>query len=134
MKSLQELLYKSYDEDLSDSEKLKLEQGLIEHEELMEEKLSLDKMRKRLAGFEANFDPGFADDVMNAIQNANKNQIDSLQLTFNIFKRVALSGVAAVIILLFTIYFTDGSLSLDAIFGLSDYAPAEVELAFFDFQ
>jgi hypothetical protein len=45
---------------------------------------------------------------------------------------VALSGVAAIFILLFSIYYTDGSLSLDALYGLYEYAPDEAAVSFFN--
>ncbi len=44
---------------------------------------------------------------------------------YNIFRWVALSGVAAIIILLFTVYITEGSFSADALIGLMEYTSDE---------
>ena len=127
MNRLQQLLYKSLDEPLYGKEKQQLEEVLHTSEALREEKESLLEMRKKVASFEPKFNTGFTDRVMEKIEQ-EEHLVQKQDIHFyKIFKRVVVTGVAAIILLLLTIYFTDGNLSYDSLTGLSGYSP-ETEL------
>ena len=129
MENLKKLLLRSFDDELSAAEKKALEKGLAESQELRDEKAAIETMRTTFGNFSPEFESGFADRVMQKLETTESKK--SIPL-YPIFKRVALSGVAAIIALLFSIYYTDGSLSLDAIYGLYEYAPDEAAVSFFN--
>lgn len=81
-----------------------------------------DNLSNILSGYNPTFRSGFAQRVLRKIES-EKN--DTGRVFYNIFRWVALSGVAAILLLLFTVYLTDGSFSADALFGLTEYTPDE---------
>ena len=127
MDKLQQLLYTSLDKSLNGKEKQQLEEALRSSEALRAEKESLLEIRKKMASFEPKFNAGFTDRVMEKIEQ-EEHLVQKQDIRFyKIFKRVILSGVAAIILLLLSIYFTDGNLSYDSLTGISGYSP-ETEL------
>lgn len=129
MENLKKLLLRSFDDELGRAEKESLEKGLQESRELREEKEAMEAMRTRLGNFSPEFDTGFSKRVMQKLEAEKSGFSPSV---YSIFKRVALSGAAAILLLLFSIYYTDGSLSLDALYGLYQYAPDEAAVSFFN--
>jgi len=82
-----------------------------------------DKLSSFLSDYNPTFTDGFANRVMDKIKN---NNITNENTEFyNIFKWVAISGVAAIILLLFSIYITEGAFTADALYGLANYTPDE---------
>lgn len=129
MEDLKKLLLRSYDDNLSPTEKEALEKELLESQDLKNEQIAIESMRKTLGNFTPEFEAGFSDRVMQQVENIDfKTSIP----IYSVFKRVALSGAAAIIALLISIYYTDGSLSLDALYGLYEYAPDEAAVSFFN--
>lgn len=86
---------------------------------------TMDKLSGILSNHSPKYSSGFADRVMKSIElkSIQKNKID-IEF-YNIFRWVALSGVAAIILLLFSVYITEGSFSADAFYGLIYYTPDE---------
>jgi hypothetical protein len=75
------------------------------------------------AGLAYGFSPGFRDKVLAKIESSGSALIRELELsrTWNrAFIRIALSGVAAIVILLISIYISEGSFSINSMLGLSD--------------
>jgi len=73
------------------------------------------------AGVSYSFGAGFQDKVLERIAstgNAIVREMESVRNLNNIFYRIALSGVAAIVILLISIFMMQGSLSVDAFLGL----------------
>ena len=74
-------------------------------------------------GVNYDFSERFLDRVMDRIYSAGSVAVRESEfirnLTF-VFYRIALSGVAAIILLLLSILLTQGSLSLDSFFGLGN--------------
>lgn len=71
-----------------------------------------------LNDFKPDFKSGFEKRVMDSIIKVKEN---SYSHAFNnAFKRIALSGAAAIIILMITIYMSDGNLSTDSLLGTGD--------------
>lgn len=129
MEDLKKLLLRSYDDELSTTEKEALEKGLLESRELRDEQAAIESLRETLGNFAPEFEAGFSDRVMQKMETEESGFTHSV---YSVFKRVALSGVAAIIVLLLSIYYTDGSLSLDALYGLYEYAPDEAAVSFFN--
>jgi hypothetical protein len=75
------------------------------------------------AGVTYSFSNGFRDKVMDRLFRAGivvNREIDFVRSMNLAFYRIALTGVAAIVILLVSIYFMEGSLSLNSFLGLSD--------------
>ncbi len=120
MNSTNELLLKSYDGDLTIEEQQVLNDALQKDASLRQQKTELDDLRNHLAQFNPAFSANFAENVMEHIAPSFV-QKDFIQL----FKALAFGGVAAILVILLTIYFTDGSLGVDALYGLSGFSPDE---------
>jgi hypothetical protein len=122
--TLLELLRRSYDATLSPGEIERLDKALEADIELQQEKKHLDKLRGLLEDERYAFDDHFADRVMERIATDEKNPSENPFLYA--FKRIALPGlVAAVILFLFTV-FSSGTLSLDSILGVDAVQPEYV--------
>lgn len=132
MNKPKEILYKSFDDELSSEEQSVLDKSLIEDPKFRQEKEEIIQLRSALSVNQKSFDPGFADRVTTRL-NKEKSTLISHDF-LRVFKSVAITGVAAIIALLITIYITDGTLNIDTIFGLSEYAPDEAYLSFLNIQ
>ncbi|RLD88902.1 MAG: hypothetical protein DRJ09_07490 [Bacteroidetes bacterium] len=126
METLKELLIKSYEEGvLTPEEQRLLEEALATNEAFRQEQKELEALHNMLADYTPGFKPGFADRVLETALNitaANGNM-------YFLFKRFALTGVAAIIALLISVYLTDGNVSFDALLGLSDLSKDNLLLA-----
>ena len=114
------LLLKSFDEDLDADQSAKLKEALGSSEELRVEQERILAIRNMIASRKASFKSGFKDRVLNRIRDENHPQVilpDFNQTFFSVFKKVALTGVAAIIILLFSIYYSSSRLGVDTIVG-----------------
>jgi len=97
--------------------------------ELIIESLSGDEPDRDLlrqleeTGVSYSFSNDFTQKVINRIysaeQSGNKNN-DFTRLFYKTFYRIAITGIAAIILLLVSIYLSQGSLTIDSFFGLGD--------------
>jgi hypothetical protein len=117
MENVKQLLLRSYDTPLNEKEKRQLQDGLTQSEALRKYKEDMDNMRTKVATFEADFSAGFTERLVQRI--AGENGFAFL----TVFRAVALSGVAAIILVLLTVYFIDGSLNLNSLLGINGYVP-----------
>lgn len=69
--------------------------------------------------FSNNFTGKVLDKLFHATLKVNK-QVEFIKYLNFAFYRIALPGVAAIILLLLSIYFMEGSLSINSLLGLSD--------------
>lgn len=129
MDSLRNLLYRSFDDKLNLHEQKELDVALLQSAELRKEKESIEVIRGILGESQARFSDGFADRVMSKVDEQNNLFVVGL---YNLFKRYALTGIAAIIIFLISIYIIDGSLDEDSIYGMTSYVPEEVDFTFFE--
>ncbi len=70
-----------------------------------------------------NFNPGFSDKVIGKIfssVDAIYEEIEFVKTLNYVFYRIALTGVAAIVILLISIFLMEGSLSFNSFLGLND--------------
>lgn len=92
---------------------------------------SLDKdsdaegIAARLAdeGVAYDFSAGFSDNVIDRISGSANPVIRQLEFTRylnTVFSRVAFTGVAAILLLLISIFLMEGNLSFDSILGIAD--------------
>ena len=75
------------------------------------------------AGVTFRFREGFRNDVLSRIYSSGSEVIRTVEFTRNlnyVFYRIALTGVAAIVILLISIFVMEGSLSFDSFLGLKD--------------
>ena len=75
------------------------------------------------AGITYNFSPDFKDKVIARLFTASSKinrEVEFVKCMNFAFYRVALTGVAAIVVLLISIFFMEGSLSLNSFLGLSD--------------
>ena len=126
---LLDLLIRSLDDDVNQNEKDILEKALSESDHLRKEKEKLLKMRALIGKGEYQFSYGFADRVLNRLDH--KSNHNGIEFGFvkdlnRIFTRVAITGIAAILILLLSIYITTGSVSLDSLSGTHEYSEDNV--------
>jgi hypothetical protein len=74
-------------------------------------------------GISYNFSKGFGDKVIDKIFSAGVTVIREVEFVRNLnfaFYRIALTGVAAIVVLLISIFLMEGSISFNSFLGLSD--------------
>lgn len=77
----------------------------------------------REEGVSYNFSKGFSDKVLDKIFSASltvNREIEFVKNMNYVFYRIALTGVAAIVILLISIFLMEGSVSFNSFLGLSD--------------
>lgn len=75
------------------------------------------------AGVAYDFSEGFSDKVLAELEvgrSAVVREVEFVRSLNYIFKRVALTGVAAIVLLLISIFLMEGSLSFNSFLGMSD--------------
>jgi len=133
---IQELLYLSFDGRLSEEEQRQLEDALAGSPRLRKEKERIETLRREIGQQAARtFRPFFAERVMHTIATAVKarNGLEkftkSLQLAF---RRVALAGATAILLLMVVNIVRTGDLSVAGALGLPQETLVEVLESPFD--
>ena len=103
-KKAKELLYRSFDGDLSVEENSILEEALVESAALREEKTEIEQQRFALAqSAEVTFGSMFAERVIQRISSPQKleNGMEAFYEAFkSMFKKIAIAGVATMFVLI----------------------------------
>ena len=123
------LLVRSMDRELTQQEWELLENALSESDQLRKEKERLVKMRDLIGSGDYQFKHGFANRVLNRLDRPRNGfgiEFSFVKDLNRVFARVAISGIAAIIILLISIYLTTGSVSLDSLSGTESYSEDNV--------
>ncbi len=126
-----ELLLRSLDEELSPTELETLQIALQESEVFRREQQHLLNARALMAGQEFDFNPGFEERVMASVNRLETEKGKTYSFDSSLllaFKRVAVSGIAAILILLAMTYYQHQSLSINAITGLNKLDPEDLTL------
>lgn len=123
MNDIREMMLKSLDNQLTQKEQNDLKIALEDSETLRKEMDEYELIRKSLAGSDFSFGKGFSHNLM---QKLEKPRLD----LFGSFKNIAISSAAAIALLLISVYFMDGSVDLDALYGIHGYS---VEEEFYSF-
>jgi len=133
---IQELLYLSFDGRLSEEEQRQLENALASSPRLREEKARIETLRRKIGQQAArSFRPFFAERVMNAVTAAGKTKnglerfAESLQLAF---RRVALVGATAILVLMAVNIVRTGDLSVAGALGMPQETLVDVLESPFD--
>jgi hypothetical protein len=91
---------------------------------LSADKVTADAMRKlEEAGVRYSFSDGFRDKVLDKIFSATitiKSEVELVRSMNTVFYRIALTGLAAIVIMLISIFLAEGSLSFNSFLGISD--------------
>jgi hypothetical protein len=130
------LLYRSYDDELDENERKKLEDTLQRSGALRNENEKILAQRKALSESPAPmFKPLFSERVMSRIETLGekKNGIENFYETLlAVFRRLAIVGAAILLLLLIYNLQTGDALSTDEIFYASDIAIEKlIDLPFF---
>jgi nitrate/nitrite-specific signal transduction histidine kinase len=124
------LLYRSFDTELEEKEKQRLEEALIESENLRREKDRLLERRQSIAETAAqSFRPQFAERVMAHIVEIDEetSPLESFYEALKVaFRRFAIAGALAVLALIFFNLIKGDILPMDEIFFASDMALEEI--------
>ncbi len=113
-----ELLIRSMDVELTESDAKRLEQALSDSAALRDEKARLMSIRKELSNWGVPEDPTFADRVLS--QLGKQVEEDLSAVIFRLFPRVAAACVLILGVALGAIYVTEGSLMMDTIIGVNE--------------
>ncbi len=125
-KELYQLLLQSLDQSLTLAEQKRLDEGLHTAENLRQEKVELERIRQELGDVKYHFDPFFAGKVMNRIEQMEKGTQSRGNGWIVAFRQVALPGLAVLILLLIVTWLSEGSISLEAMTGISDLYQEDV--------
>lgn len=133
-KALYDLLLASFDRALSDEEQSALEEGLANSEELRIEKANLEKLRGLVAGQKHEFKPFFAGRVMNKIEAMTETAKEKglSRWMMRMFPKVAISGLAVIVLFIAGTYLMEGSFSLETLWGISDVAAEDADYYLID--
>lgn len=116
-----ELLLRSMNDQLSADEDKKLQLALKVSAELREEKVKLGKVRELLSSRNYGFTAGFRNRVMQAVSDEKNNKVILMDFTrsfTSMFNRVAVAGVAVILLLVISLYISHGSLNVNTITGV----------------
>ncbi len=118
--TIQELLLRSFEQELSAEEQGRLDAALAGSEELRREQQQLKKVRHLLGSLQAAPNSGFVDSVM---EELNTSPVEATLLS--ILPRAVAACLIVLLLTLIGIYIAEGSLSADAIIGVNNLAPED---------
>ena len=119
-----DLILKSYDEELSETERKNLERALADSAELRQEKERIEEIRNQItANTKQSFSEGFADRVMNRISEKGPQRESDLffESLFSVFRPVAIAAL-----LLIGVFITYNMTATEDISLKGAYAIADV--------
>ena len=120
-----ELLYASFDRDLSTEEKRLLEEYLKDPD-LKAEEEQLREMRGLLRETSWHFDEGFTSRVMQRLREEKEQtkvvEMENTGQFFSLFRKIAVASIAVIAVLLISIYMTSGSLNKETVLGVDNYS------------
>lgn len=118
---INDLLIRSINEKLTAEEDKKLQDALKKSAELRDEKAKLIKVKELISSRSHKFSDGFHSRVMQAVSEEKKGRVLSVNFGRNLtsmFNRVAVAGVAVIILLVISLYLSHGSLDVNTITGV----------------
>lgn len=118
--SIHDLLLRSFDQELSTEEAARLDAALSGSEDLQQEKRQLEALRQLAGELKVAPVDGFADGVLAKLHTS---PVEATLLS--LLPRAAAACLIILLITLAGIYLTEGSLSTDAIIGVSNLAPED---------
>lgn len=119
------LLIRSFDDNLTQKEQEELQKGFADFPELVQEKEEISLLRNTLQKQTYSFHYGFSEKIMRKIEAPRFVSVQNLEDYFavqlnKLFLRwIAPVGTVAIVIIVITLYFTEGSTSVNAITGIN---------------
>jgi hypothetical protein len=123
---LKQLLIRSFDDNLTQKEQDELQKGFADFPELVQEQEALSLVRNALQKQSYSFHYGFSEKIMHKIEASQFLSGQNLQDYFvaqlnTLFLRWIMPvGTVAIAIIVITLYFTEGSASVNTITGVND--------------
>ncbi len=118
---MMDLLYASFDRKLKKAEQEQLKQALSDPE-MEAEAVEIRNMREMLGKTSWDYGDDFAGKVLQRLAKEKVVEMEPVRQYFTVFRRMALAGVAALMILLISIYFTSGTLDKETLFGVESFS------------
>jgi len=125
-KELYDLLLRSFDEELSAHDRQRLDRALEQSAQLREEQLAIKEMRTVLHQQHFAFQPFFVGKVMTQIETLAQADPFAPYHWTNAFRRVAIPGLVVLIAMLMFTWFSEGSINLETMMGISDIYQADI--------
>lgn len=116
-----DLLIRSMNDQLTAEEDKQLQLALKVSAELREEQVKLGKVGKLFSSRNYSFSNGFRNRVMQAVSDEKKGKVISIDFTrtfTSMFNRIAISGVAVILLLVISLYISHGSLNVNTFTGV----------------
>ena len=110
---INDLLFQSFDRELTTEEQVELDGALINSQELREQKEQLASMRNLISKTKISFNQNFTAEIMDKISESNFNSN-----VISLFKKIAYAGAASIVVLLGSHVWSGGSLSLESFLGI----------------
>ncbi|MFA8299164.1 MAG: hypothetical protein ACEPOV_03295 [Hyphomicrobiales bacterium] len=108
-RKVEEILYRSFDKDLNDQEALLLEAKIAQDDDVKEEYEDIVRLRELLASSGTDHDFSVEDAVMSKLEHEGMSRSRDIgTLYLQTFRKIAWSGVAAIIIAMAIIWLTVG--------------------------
>ena len=122
-KKIKQLLYRSFDQELTPEERSILDNALSNSEALRIEKNKIENMRAKFANIsDSHFQPSFVDKVMFRVQKEKVNTTIGMEEFFDSFlwsfKRFAVGSILIVCLLFLINVLNAGSVTLDSALAL----------------
>ncbi|MEQ8702540.1 MAG: hypothetical protein RIC19_01410 [Phaeodactylibacter sp.] len=114
------LLSRSFDEELGQAESKALEKALLQSRELREESARLRNLREAFRSFPKPSDEAFTEAVMRQIEQSDVYRFPAYWLQW-----AAAASAAIILIAGISIYWSAGSLTAEALVGVSELSPED---------
>ncbi len=135
---IRDMLYRSYDESLSEQEQHELNQALNQSAELRREAQDLRDMRQELGSLPSvSFSQGFSDRVVKTVDRLNRyrsSQPDFGTALVSMFRRLAVAAVMTVFTLLSVYWISDTAILPDGVQSVSQISMEEVLIPTYQVQ
>ena len=119
---LNEVLKKYFKKDMNDMKSKDLKLLILKSLELESDPKEISREINE-AGAEYNFREGFSDKVLDRIFSSGSAIVKKVEFVIDlnfVFYRLALTGAAAVVILLISLFIMEGSFNLNSVLGLGN--------------
>ncbi len=124
---LLELLYRSFDDELTKEEQRELVEALSFWPELREEKKRITEMRQMIASEAVrSFKPFFSNRVMRRLKEKTTTGEDFFESLLWAFRRIALAGALALLLLIANNVLTERSASLNSLLRMPQLSLEDV--------
>lgn len=123
MKNIRDLLIFSLDNELSDSDKNRLEKALKTDSSLRKERAELLKMRSMFTNFSISENDNFSSEILRKIEiRDSQNERDFSTKFITLFPKVAAACVVFLLMTFSVVYFSDSNFASDELVGVEEFS------------